>query len=203
MSALKIYGVSSSRAIRALWMAEELGIPYEHVNQHFSNAKDNPEFVAINPNARVPVIDDDGFVLWESMAINLYLAKKHGGPLQPATVQDEYRAMQWSFWVMTELEKIVLEALFAAIGFNGEKDPALAQSKVAEMDRALSVLNQTLESSEYLLGDTFTVADLNVASVLLWTRMAKLDLSAYPAAAEWIKKCTSRPALDTARKVGS
>ena len=76
--ALKIYGVALSRAGRTLWLAEELGLPYEHVKTTFTGGTRTPEYLKINPNGRIPAIDEDGFTLWESMAINLYLAKKHG-----------------------------------------------------------------------------------------------------------------------------
>ena len=79
MSKLKIYGIAQSRAARTLWMVEECGVPYEHIKTHFAKDTKNDAFKAINPNARVPVIDDDGVIVWESMAINLYLAKKYGG----------------------------------------------------------------------------------------------------------------------------
>jgi glutathione S-transferase len=65
----------------------------------------------VNPNGRIPAIDDNGFKLWESMAINLYLARKHGSGLLPKTMEDEAQAIQWSFWVMTEVEKPALAVL--------------------------------------------------------------------------------------------
>jgi hypothetical protein len=70
-----------------------------------------PEYLAVNPNGRIPAIDDNGFKLWESMTINLYLAKKHGSRLLPKTREDEAQAIQWSFWVMTEVEKPALAVL--------------------------------------------------------------------------------------------
>ena len=76
---LRIYGSARSRGVRTLWMAGELGLQYEHLDYApRSPATRTPEYLALNPNGRVPTIDDDGFVLSESMAINLYLAKKHG-----------------------------------------------------------------------------------------------------------------------------
>src|SRR5690242_13628716 len=75
---LKIYGIARTRAFRALWMAMELGIDYEHDPVEIGDAgARTPEFLAINPNGRLPVIVDDGFVLFESLAITMYLAKKH------------------------------------------------------------------------------------------------------------------------------
>jgi glutathione S-transferase len=70
--ALKIYGVARSRTARVLWMAKELGLDYEHVKVDFATGETRqPAHLALNPNGHVPVIDDDGVILWESMAINL------------------------------------------------------------------------------------------------------------------------------------
>ncbi|HEU0216841.1 MAG TPA: glutathione S-transferase N-terminal domain-containing protein, partial [Stellaceae bacterium] len=79
MAEVKIYGVPRSRAFRTLWLAKELGLDYENVMIDFADGGTRqPAYLAINPNGHVPAIDDNGFVLWESMAINLYLAKKYG-----------------------------------------------------------------------------------------------------------------------------
>src|SRR5438067_12198896 len=90
MSDLKIYGIAASRAFRTLWMALELGLDYEQVQVGFGeDGVKSAAFLAINPNGRVPAIKDGDFVLWESMAINLYLAKKHGHGLYPGDLQGE------------------------------------------------------------------------------------------------------------------
>ena len=73
--ALKIYGIPRSRAFRTLWMAKELGLEYENIPIDTQGGSRAPDFLKINPNGHIPAIDDDGFVLCESMAINLYLAK--------------------------------------------------------------------------------------------------------------------------------
>ena len=104
---LRIYGVARTRAFRALWVAEELGVPYQHLPIEIGDAgARTPEFLALNPNGRLPVIVDDGFVLFESLAITLYLAKKHSlGKLYPATLEGEARAWQWSFWAIAEVDR--------------------------------------------------------------------------------------------------
>ena len=105
--ASSIYGIARTRAFRALWMAMELGISYEHDPVEIGDAgARTPEFLAINPNGRLPVIVDDGFVLFESLAITLYLAKKHSpGRLYPGTIEGEARAWQWSLWAVTEVDR--------------------------------------------------------------------------------------------------
>src|SRR5215470_2674439 len=104
---LRIYGIARTRAFRALWIAKELGLDYEHVPIETGPlGARKPDYLAVNPNGRLPAIDDDGFILWESLAIVLYLAKKHGG-LYPATLEGEAKAWQWSLWAANEVERAV------------------------------------------------------------------------------------------------
>src|SRR5579885_2498351 len=182
MPKLKIYGVPRSRAFRTLWMAKELGLDYDNVPVDFATGETRqPAYLAINPNGHVPAIDDGGFVLWESMAINLYLAKKYGlGTLYPTALEDEARAWQWSLWGMTEIERPVLTAMFNRAVYPEDKRAAAARTP-------------------YLLGENFTVADLNVASILSWARPARIDFSHLPKAADWLSRCALRPAAKAAR----
>jgi len=201
---LKIYGVARSRAFRTLWMAKELGLDYEHIKIDFATGETRTQaHLALNPNGHVPVIDDDGFILWESMAINLYLAKKYGRDgFYPSRLVDEARAWQWSFWGMTEVERPVLTALFnRAILPENERDPAAADAAEKTLAQPLKVLDGALERSSYLLGDRFTVADLNVASILAWARPAQIDFAVYPKVAEWSRNCAERPAARAARQL--
>jgi glutathione S-transferase len=201
---LKIYGVARSRAFRTLWMAKELGLDYEHIKVDFATGETRtPAHLALNPNGHIPVIDEDGFVLWESMAINLYLAKKHSlGRLYPSRLEDEARAWQWSFWGMTEVERPVLTALFnRAILPEDKRDAAAADAAERTLGQPLKVLDSVLGRSTNLLGDNFTVADLNVASILSWARPANIDVAPFPKVAEWLKNCAERPAARAARQL--
>jgi glutathione S-transferase len=105
MSGLKIYGVAPTRTMRTLWMANELSLDYELVPiSPRDGSTTSPEFLAVNPNASVPAIQDGDTTLWESLAINLYLAKKHGGDLAPRDDGEYGLALQWSFWAMGNVE---------------------------------------------------------------------------------------------------
>ncbi len=193
---LKIYGIPQSRALRCLWMARELGVPHENIQVHFTRTRESSDLLGVNPNARIPAIDDGGFQLYESMAINIYLAKKYGAGTDfvPTSPEDEARTIQWSFWVMTEIEKPVLAVMLHTLGMHPLDDATLAQHKL-DLDRPLGVLEAHLKDRDYLLGGKFTVADLNVASVMVWARTGRLDLTAYPRVADWLKRCISRPAF--------
>jgi glutathione S-transferase len=202
--ALKIYGVARSRTARVLWMARELGLDYEHIKVDFATGETRqPAHLALNPNGHVPVIDDDGFILWESMAINLYLARKYGtGGLYPSHADDEARAWQWSFWGITEIERPLLTALLNRAFYpESQRDAATADAAEKTLAQPLGVLDGALGSTPYLLGDKFTVADLNPASVLAWARPARIDLSAFPKVAEWLKNCAERPAARAVRQL--
>ncbi len=193
---LTLYGAMASRAHRTVWMLKELALPFVHVPTHFMDGSTRrPEFLAVNPNGRVPVINDDGFIVFESMAINLYLAKKHGGPLAPAHLREDALATQWSFWVVTEVEKPLLFAsanrkLFA----EGSRDEEQAQMAVSKLDRPFKVLDAHLAQQRWLLGDRFTVADLNVATVMDLAPQCGIALDAWPHLAEWHQRCLARPA---------
>jgi glutathione S-transferase len=218
---LRLYGTPQTRTFRPLWMLEELGVPYELVKTDFaSGGTRTPEFLAINPNGHVPALVDGDLVLFESMAINLYLAEAYGkGTLWPDAAADRARTLQWSFWAMTECERPLFDVLFGSGGpqferwrawteteefratHPGEVPPTLetaaARAKLAEaaLQPPLRVLDAQLTGREYLLGPAFGAADLDVASVWVTARLARLDLSAHPHVDAWLARCTSRPAV--------
>lgn len=197
---LTVYGQSASRAVRALWMVEELGVEYQHEPILFKEAGQNEALRAVNPYGRVPAVDDNGVAVFESMAVNLYLARRYGGPLAPADEAEEAGALQWSFFVMTEIEKTLLNALAYRRGLFGlDRDDAKADRLGGSLAGPFAALNQALGDRPYLLGERFTVADLNVASVLLWARQGKVDLSAQVSLDDWLTRCLARPALHKAQ----
>jgi glutathione S-transferase len=196
---LRIYGIARTRAFRALWMAMELGIPYEHDPVEIGDAgARTPEFLAINPNGRLPVIVDDGFVLFESLAITLYLAKKHSpGRLYPGTIEGEARAWQWSLWAVTEVDRGVnIWSLHAVRLPPGERDAGKRDEALKVLVAPFKVLDAAVAKQPYLLGPDFTVADLNVAAVI--SRAIEMDLSAVPNLKIWLTRCLERPAAQRA-----
>ena len=169
MSKLKIYGMARTRAFRALWVAMELGIEYEHIPVEIGDAgARTPEFLAINPNGRLPVIVDGNFVLFESLAITMYLAKKHGaGSLYPATIEGEALVAQWSLWAVTEVDRGVnIWSLHAVRLPPEEQDLAKRAEALKVLVAPFKVLDTAVSKQPYLLGNNFTVADLNVAAVI-------------------------------------
>ena len=109
---LQLYGNALSRAMRCIWMLEEMGLPYELFKKS-TRTEDlqSAEYLRLNPNARIPTLADGSFVIWESMAINLYLAQKYEGPLHCTKPEVLGVAAQWSFWAMLEMEDLLLDLL--------------------------------------------------------------------------------------------
>ncbi len=208
--ALKIYGVSASRAARPLWVAHELGLDYEHVPVPFvGGATRKPEFLALNPNGRIPVVDDDGVLVWESMACALYLAERFtaadGTRLAAQTPAEQAEILRWTFWAVTECEKDALSVLMHRVVMPADKrKPELADEAERRLAVPMKVLEQHLAQSGYpfLAGERFTVADICLASVLAWIKAAPQLLVACPHAAAWLERCLSRPAFAAVRTLG-
>jgi len=193
---IKLYGTYMSRAGRSLWALEEVGARYEHFPLGFTGETRKPEYLKINPNGHVPALDDNGTIIWESMAINLYVAEKYGkAPLWPSTVESHGACYQWSFWGMTEVETPLLDIFRHRIMLPADqRDEKVALAGIETLKAPLKVLDDHLHKSEYLLGKEFTIADLNVASVMSLAPFVQLDLSTTPAAQKWLQKCLARPA---------
>jgi len=192
---LTIYGVYRSRASRNYWMAGELGIAFQSVPVMQASRLTNPmspdaplntmspEFLAVNPMGMIPSIKDGDLVMHESLAINLYLARKYGGPLAGKTAEEEGLLAMWTMWAATEVEPHSL-----SIAQNGPSPEAIAALRAP-----FAVLNDALADG-YLVGKRFTVADVNVAEVVRYAQAAKELFDANPKVKAWFAACLARPA---------
>jgi glutathione S-transferase len=193
--ATTIYGVSASRAIRSLWAIEETGIAYEHVPTHYFNDSKTADYQAVNPNGRIPALVDGDCVLFESMAINLYLAKQYAPSLYPQKPVLEAQAIQWSVWAISEIEPLQMQIVVQKFFTGGNPDSAVIDAASESLQRPLKVLESHLEGRDFLLGEGFTVADLNLAGVMLLMRSIRFDFGDFPKVSDWLARCWSREAL--------
>ena len=154
---LRLYGAAKSRALRTLWMVGELGLEYEHMDYlPRSPGTKTPEYRALNPNGRVPTIDDDGFILSESMAINFYLAKKHRSPLYPADPKNEALALQWSFWETDRLDRQLVNYVRHSKELpEAERKKDVADAMWQEVIDAFDVVETAVAKSEGRAGPEF------------------------------------------------
>jgi len=206
---LTIYGVYRSRASRNIWLAEEIGLPFDHmpVIQVYRVADPeapdapmhtrSPAFLSVNPNGRIPAMKDGEVVLSESLAINLYLAKKYGGDLGPKDIAEDGLMAQWALWAMTEAEPHTIQILYNMVGNpTGEKDPAKARTAIEALRAPFAVLDAALAKDRWLVGGRFTVADINTAEVIRYATPAKELFEAAPHVKAWLNRCHARPAFE-------
>lgn len=213
---LKIHGIGASRAVRPMWTALELGVPFVHIPTPYQGgATRTPEFLAINPNGHIPVLLDERpegtITVWESMACALYIARVHGRAdgqsISPATPREEAEALRWSFWTVTELEKDALTVLMHRMAMpEDQRKPELAEQAEGRLKVPLGVLEQHLQAQmaqgqSYLAAERFTVTDVCVASVATWIRPAVALLAQYPAVSAWLQACMQRPEQMKARSM--
>ncbi|ASY62046.1 Glutathione S-transferase [Sinorhizobium sojae CCBAU 05684] len=206
---LTIYGVYRSRASRNYWMARELGIPFTSVpviqarrlaDPLAADAPLNtrsPSFLAVNPMGLIPAIDDGGLILTESLANNLYLARKYGGPLAPADIVEEGLIGNWTMWAATEVEPHAVQIVLAYDG--GIEETPEGRECIANcaqsLEKAFAVLEAHLEDRDYVIGDRFTVADLNLAEVFRYAMSQTALFDKHPRVKVWLARCQSRPAF--------
>ena len=206
---LKIYGVYQSRASRIYWMARELGIEFESVPVVQTRRLADPDaadaplntrsaaFLKINPNGHIPAIDDGGLILWESIATNLYLARKHRGPLAAQSLEEEGQIENWSFWAVNEIEQEAVKIVLTHD--NGLQDSPGGRDVIAVATRLLKrpfeVLDAHLATQDYLVGNRFTVADLNVAEICRYAMSETALTGPNPNVVAWYERCHARPAF--------
>jgi len=202
---LRIYGTAASRAARPLWVAQELGLDYQHIAlPYLGGATRTPEFLKVNPNGRIPVVDDDGLLVWESMACSMYLAERFLGSdglsLAARTHAERAEILRWTFWVVTECEKDALQFLMHAMLMPPERrKPQLAEESLRHLAGPLRILEGHLQDRPYLAGERFTVADICVASVLAWVEGADALMGQCPQVRDWLQRCLARPAFQSVR----
>ena len=200
---LKLYGQYRSRTFRVAWLCKESNIPFEHVDVTINVAGATCKqdwYAKVNPNGRIPAIDDDGFVMWESAAINLYLADKYKSPLWPQDAQGRGRAYQWALFIANDVEPHMVTVMQNRVMFPPEKrDPALADAADARLQPALRVLDGHLAANRYFGIERWDMADFMVASVCYSLFVMKYPLEKYPHLARWLTESVERPRAKEAR----
>lgn len=191
---IKIYGSKMSSAGRCMWLLEELAQPYEVVAVDMRGGEHkSPEFLALNPNGKVPVMVEDDFVLWESLAINEYLIGKFRPEWRGGIAQETALIAQWSYWSVANVAHIIEPLILRNYGrpLSDER----AEECVKTTVHYIGILDKALSGREWLVGDSFTLADLNVASVIMGAVNIKIDLTDFSNVQRWLGIITERPAF--------
>jgi glutathione S-transferase len=199
----KLYSSPGSQhSRRVLILIEELGldVDIENVNVRppgMGGDNYSAEFLARNPNGKVPVLEDAGLVLWESNAIMWYLADKQGGArLWPKDPQKRAHVAKWQVWQAAHLsnaaDNLMYENLVRPM-LKQEPDPKVIDSLTKSFHRWCSVLDGALSGAEYLANGEFTCADIAVATALIYARPARMPLDDHPKVVEWLGRVHARP----------
>lgn len=185
-------------SFRVHWALREMGIPYDTKAVDFAKGEHKaPPFLAINPMGQVPVIDVDGFVLPESVAITQYLAMKFAPAMLGATPEAQAQALRWSIWCMINLNPSF--GTLASVKWTGkELAPETKEEKMSTLAKYLPILDAQLAGKEFLLG-AFGIADVNVRPTLQYGEMIGFDFSSYPNVTAWMARCAARPAYLAAK----
>ncbi|HSR89063.1 MAG TPA: glutathione S-transferase family protein [Candidatus Udaeobacter sp.] len=197
---IQIYGPKASSALRCYWLLEELGVPYEVMPFDFSKGdSQSPEFLKMNPNGKVPVIVDDGFVLWESLAINYYLIEKYKATnLVGETLQQHAEVNQWIVWSISHLQPSFYPLVIQKFS-NLPESEATKIAREKDLPHYLPILESHLSDKEYVALDKFTLADITVMSIMEMASFINYDMSAYPNITAWMNRVGQREAFKKVR----
>ncbi|HXQ24491.1 MAG TPA: glutathione S-transferase family protein [Candidatus Acidoferrales bacterium] len=191
------YGSPMSSAGRTHWMLEEVGVPYDYKRISLRDGDNKkPEFLKVSPGGKIPCLVDGNVTLTESMAINFYLAEKYGKGLMPTDAVERAHVYEWSFWAITNVQPLFLAILLnTMIRPEAERDAKAVDAARQQIPPYVDFLNRALQGKEYLVGNRFTVADLNAASVIGLGSFVGVDFSAYANVQAWSSRVQGRPAF--------
>jgi|APSaa5957512535_1039671.scaffolds.fasta_scaffold116544_2 glutathione S-transferase len=199
---LKIMGRdTSSNVQKVLWVCGELGLPFERedIGGPFGG-NDQPEYLALNPNGRVPTIIDDGYVLWESNSCVRYLAAKHGGdPLSPADLQIRGNAERWMDWQLTIMSPALVPVFWGLIRTPPEKrDMDAIEAARKKLSGLIGFMDAQLSKTAFLAGDDFTIGDIPLGIAAYRWFVMDMEREDYPNLKRWYDLLTQRKAFQDA-----
>ena len=198
---MKLYGYKNGRTLRALWTLEEIGVPFDYVEVDlFKGEAREPWFLALNPAGKVPVLVDGEHVITESAAICLHLGEKYPETdlLAPAGTPARTECYKWISYVLTEMDSALWTIAKHRFALPKEKRvDAVVNSAAWEYDQAAKILAVAVSQRPYLVGASFSVADIVAGHTLLWAQSARLGT--HSALERYLQNLQSREALSRAR----
>ena len=197
---LKIWGRTNSVNVqKVMWCVGELRLGHERIDAGMAFGKNNEDwFLALNPNGRVPLIDDEGFTLWESNSIVRYLAAKHDlGGLYPESLTERADAERWMDWLLTVLNGPMTVVFWNLVRTpEGQRDMAQVAQGVKESRAAFAMLDKQLSGRDYVLGEQLTMADIPVGAMTYrWYAMPEIERPDLPNLQAWYERLSQRPAF--------
>ncbi len=198
MSQLKIWGrISSINVKKVVWAAQELGLDFErHEAGGVHGVVKTPEYMALNPNSQIPVLQDDGYVLWESNVITRYLCAKHSaGNLYPDDLQERFDAERWMEWQQTTVNPASRNGFWHLVRLPADqRNPALIAQSNAAVEPLMAMLDAHLATRSFIVGERFTMADIPLGcEVQRWFGLPQ-SREPRPNIERWFASLLARPA---------
>lgn len=206
---ITIFGVYRSRASRNIWLLEEIGCPWRLEPVIMANRLPDPtapgapfntrspDFLAMSPQGAVPVMRDGDLVLSESLAINLHIARAHGGDLGPRNGAEDALMQQWALYGATSIEPPAVMLMYASR--DGKGETAEGRQEMAALSdklrRPLAALETHLGAHGHMVGGRFTVADINMAEIVRYAATDAGLMAAFPKVGAWLAALHARPAF--------
>jgi len=199
---MKLYVLPPSpRAFKVLALKNHLGIECEmHIVDLGKGDQLTPEYIAMNPNQKMPVLEDDGFVLWESNAILFYLAStKPQSGMWPSDVKGQADVLRWLAWESAHWDSegcgaVWYEKVSKGVLQLGPPEPAFVTRGERNFDRFATLLNQSLNGRQWLTGSNLTIADFSVGAWVPIAQLLQLPIARFPEVMRWYDGLASLPA---------
>lgn len=198
---LKIYGRTNSINVqKVMWAVGELGLPHQRIDAGMAfGVVNEPAYGKMNPNRLVPTIDDDGVILWESNTIVRYLAAKHAtGSLMPAGHAGRAHAEKWMDWQMGSIQQGLTPVFWNLIRTPADKrDMKAVEAGQVTVNKSLAILDEHLKGKAFMLGDTFSVADIPLGCIAYRWYGMPIERPVFANVRAWYERLSTRPAYKT------
>jgi glutathione S-transferase len=196
---MKLYYAETMNPRKVCAVAKHLGLPIEFVRVDLRNGEQRtPDYLAINPNGKVPLLIDGDLHLWESTAIMVHLAVKAGSDLWPSDARGQVEVLRWLSWDLTHFSRhgatLYFEHVIKAYIGLGEPRPAAVEEATGFFRNFAAVLDAHLATREFLVDGKLSIADFSVGVLLPWAREARLPIEEFPNVVRWHERMLALPA---------
>jgi glutathione S-transferase len=195
---IKVWGrLTASNVQKVMWCVDELGVAHEHIHIPFGRAKQDPAYLAINPNGRVPTIEEDGFILWESNSCVRYIAARFGAgtlwPTDPRVRADAERWMEWQLTTLSEPTDTIFIGL--VVKQREQRDMAAIAAATKRLNALWAVVDKVLATRKFVAGDDLTIGDIPMGIAAHRWFTIPVERDRHPNVEGWYGRLIDRPAF--------
>jgi glutathione S-transferase len=195
---IKVWGrLTASNVQKVMWCVDELGVAHEHIHIPFGRAKEDPAYLAINPNGRVPTIEEDGFILWESNSCVRYIAARFGtGTLWPTDPRVRADAERWMDWQLTTLSE-PSDTIFIGLVVKQpeQRDMAAIAAATKRLNALWAIVDKVLATRKFVAGDDLTIGDIPMGIAVHRWFTIPVERDRHPNVEGWYGRLIDRPAF--------